>query len=170
MAVLQLPEKSYLLQRLSYCPNTGVLTWLPWGENKTFIARYAGKEAFTTLERGYRQGRIDGTLYYAHRIIWRMVTGESPQDIDHINGNRADNRWANLRNVSRQINMQNRRLLARNKTGHHGVNQTAWGWQSYAFRDGQKICLGSFKTKPEAIAARKAAERILGYHQNHGRT
>lgn len=171
MARLELPEQAYLLQRLDYCPETGILTWKQWHAPPNFNSRFAGKEAFTTVERGYRQGRIDNRLLYAHRVIWRMMTGETPHDIDHINGDRGDNRWVNLRAVTRQENLRNKMLSPRNKTGTPGVSQAHWGaWQAYIRTGGRNLCLGSFKTKPEAVAARKAAERVLGYHPNHGRS
>lgn len=171
MARLELPEQAYLLQRLDYCPETGVLTWKPWHSPPNFNSRFAGKEAFTTVERGYRQGRIDGRLLYAHRVIWRMMTGETPDDTDHINGDRGDNRWRNLRDVTRQENLRNVRLSHRNHTGAHGVNFTKHGtWQVYIGVESKGFCLGSFKTKAEALAARQAAERVLGYHPNHGRS
>lgn len=171
MARLELPEQLYLAQRLDYAPETGILTWKHRAGDPAFNTRFAGKEAFTTVERGYRQGRLDGKLYYAHRIIWRLMTGEYPVDIDHINGNRSDNRWANLRSVTRAANLQNRRLSRNNTSGHHGVQATSWGtWQAYIGRGDANVCLGSFKTKTEAIAARKGAERALGYHPNHGRS
>lgn len=171
MARLELPDQAHLLQRLDYCPETGVLTWKPWHSPANFNSRFAGKEAFTTVERGYRQGRVDGRLLYAHRVIWRMMTGETPHDIDHINGDRGDNRWCNLRAVTRQENLRNVRLSHRNHTGSHGVQHTHWGaWQAKIGVDGSVLCLGSFKTKQEAVEARKAAERALGYHPNHGRS
>jgi len=124
-----------------------------------------------TSERGYKQGRIGGHLHYAHRVIWRMQTGEVADDVDHINGDRGDNRWANLRNVTRQENMRNRKLGRNNTSGFHGVKQAYWGaWQAYIWKDCGSVCLGAFSTKEEAIAARKSAEAALGYHPNHGRT
>lgn len=171
MARKALPSADELRQLLNYNETTGRLFWRHRDGKPAFNARWAGNEAFTTTERGYKQGRIFGELYYAHRIIWRMMQGEIPNDIDHINGVRSDNRWGNLREVTRSENLRNRRLSSNNKTGFHGVSKTSWGaWQSY-IGDGSETsrCLGSFKTKDEAVSARQKAEIELGYHPNHGR-
>ncbi len=170
MARKELPPREALLQLLCYDAETGALTWRPRPDHPAFTTRWGGKPAFTAVERGYLQGRIFGRLYYAHRIIWRMETGDIPNDIDHINGDRADNRWKNLRNVSRQVNLRNRALSSNNRTGAHGVSLTPYAtWQAY-IGDGEKsVCLGSFRTMEEAVRARRLAEQRLGYHANHGR-
>lgn len=170
MARKALPSQAELLQLLDYDPETGALTWRSRPDHPAFNTRWAGMPAFTAVERGYKQGRIFGALHYAHRIIWRMVTGEVADDIDHINGDRSDNRMENLRNVSRTENMRNRRLTARNQTGVHGVRPTDYGtWQVYIGAGGKRTkCVGSFPTKEQAIAARKNWEVKLGYHPNHG--
>lgn len=174
MGNVVMPDQSYLRSVLSYDPETGLLTWLGRkGDTRfvrTFNSRFAAKPAFTTLERGYLQGRIDGRLFYAHRIIWKLMTGEEPDDVDHLNGKRSDNRWANLRNVSRTENMRNRRLSDANTSGVFGVSKTYWGaWQAKIGDQNRTVTIGSFRTKQEAVAARKSAERKLGYHENHGR-
>lgn len=170
MARKALPSCDVLRQLLRYEPGTGKLFWLPRKDDPAFTTRWAGREAFTTVERGYLQGRIFSEIHYAHRIIWRMQTGELPDDIDHVNGNRADNRWANLRHASRAENMRNRRLSSNNASGIHNVHLTPHGtWQAYIGNAGRSVCLGSFSTKAEAAAARQGAERALGYHRNHGR-
>ena len=152
MAKKLLPTQETLRQLLRYDMNTGKLYWLPRPSNPRFTSRWAGTEAFTTVERGYKQGRIFNQLYYAHRIIWRMTYDETPEDIDHINGNRSDNRLENLRNVSRSENLRNRRLSKNNNSGFHSVRYTNWGaWQAYIGFENRSICLGSFKTKQEAL-------------------
>ena len=174
MGNVVMPDQSYLRSVLSYDPETGLLTWLGRkGDTRfvrTFNSRFAAKPAFTTLVRGYLQGRIDVRLFYAHRIIWKLMTGEEPDDVDHLNGKRSDNRWANLRNVSRTENMRNRRLSDANTSGVFGVSKTYWGaWQAKIGDQNRTVTIGSFRTKQEAVAARKSAERKLGYHENHGR-
>lgn len=171
MANLPLPPQDKILQRLRYCAFTGKLFWKIDPEKpKNWNSRWSGREAFTTNERGYLQGRIDWKLYYAHRIIWKMVTGEDPDDIDHINGNRSDNRWLNLRNVTRSENLKNRAISRNNTSGKMGVEKTKWGtWKSSIGHQGKSKSLGSFAAFDEASAARELAERELGYHKNHGR-
>ena len=82
---------------LDYDPATGVLRWK---RNMTPRAR-AGKEAGVIQMGRYRRGGIRGRYYMSHRLAWLIVTGEWPtQEIDHINGACADNRWSNLRRSS----------------------------------------------------------------------
>ena len=78
-----------------------------------------------TLNRklGYIVFFIKGKLYYAHRLAWLYMTGEFPENqIDHIDGNRANNSWSNLRGATAQDNMKNQILKCNNKSGYKGVS------------------------------------------------
>jgi hypothetical protein len=127
----------------------------------------AGQEAGTFCEDGYRYIRVDRKQYLAHRIIWKLLYGEDPEEIDHINGNRSDNRITNLRSVSRLENMRNRKRASDNTSGVTGVfwYKARSKWRATI---SQKI-LGNFNKFEDAVAARKQAEKELGYHPNHGR-
>lgn len=167
---------SYLL---SYDAGTGILIWkhrprAMFGSNhhyKTWNTRFAGKEA-GGISRGYVVIRMRGTSFPAHRIIWDMVRSECPTEIDHINGIRSDNRLANLRNVTPSENQRNRARSSNNKSGCTGVHfekrRGLWMAHIQSFEKSHKH-LGYFKTKDEAIIARKAAEHVYGYHDNHDR-
>lgn len=107
-----------LRQLLRYEPETGKLYWLSRdvslfhesatrtaaGTCKWWNGRFAGKEAFTaTGVHGCRAGRIFGQAHYAHRVAWALHHGGWPTDeIDHQDGDRANNRISNLREVMRQ--------------------------------------------------------------------
>lgn len=134
---------------------------------------YAGKPAFTALNgAGARQGRINGESLYAHRVAWALHHGEWPSgEIDHINGNRSDNRISNLRDVDHQTNMQNKAVYRTNSSGCHGVSRkrSTGRWQAAVTVDGKRIHLGSFEARADAIAARKTFENQIGFHKNHGR-
>jgi len=123
---------------------------------------------------GYRYARdFDGSKQYLHRLIWVMHFGPIPTglEIDHINGNRSDNKIENLRLVSRSLNLKNKRVLKPNKTGHRGVAKTAnKNFIAKVYDQGKTVRLGIFKTAELAGAARKQAEPLYGYHANHGRT
>ena len=134
-------------------------------------ARWAGKEAFTVKNNnGYLMGEIFTRSYMAHRIIWKMAVGADPEEIDHIDGNRSNNKIANLRSVSRQENTRNRALPSNNTSGVIGVHKSHWNtWVAVVTIDGRIKRLGSYQTMEAAQAARKRAQRLLGYHENHGR-
>lgn len=131
-----------------------------------------GRVAGGVRTDGYRKVFIDGGYYPAHRIIWLMVTGEllvyPKAEIDHINGQRDDNRWANLRKVTKSENQRNARMKVTNTSGVSGVNWKKRGeaegrWVARIWNGPRHVFLGSFKTLHEARIARKAAERVLGF-------
>jgi HNH endonuclease len=129
--------------------------------------RYADKEALTTLNNwGYRHGSLHGQSVLAHRVIWKMVTGHWPNEaLDHINGDRADNRLVNLREASPTLNSSNRAIAINNKSGVIGVfwNLKRKRWQAQISLNGKQHNLGLFNSKEEAKAARRAAEEALKF-------
>jgi hypothetical protein len=89
---------------------------------RVWNARYAGKEAFTAVNnRGYNFGSFDRDQYLAHRVIWKMHTRKDPPTLDHVNGDRVDNRIENLREASAEENMRNRKNISANR--YKGVHQ-----------------------------------------------
>jgi hypothetical protein len=100
------------------------------------------------------------------------MTGDFPEDqIDHINGVRSDNRWCNLRAVSRQENAKNKRTPSDNSSGVIGVcwDRREKKWRAEIQSGKVKHALGHFPEFSDAVAARKKAERDLEFHKNHGR-
>lgn len=169
----------YIRTRLDYSADTGRFTWRrsePHG--KAWNTRFEGKEAFTyKSKRGYlvTNVRYEGkpVLLLAHRVAWAHHYGEWPSgQIDHIDGNRLNNRVGNLRDVTSAENAKNMARSSANTSGVTGVylhSQTGkWTAQINAF--GHKVGLGCFEKWEDAVIARKAAERVLGYHPNHGRS
>lgn len=175
----------YLLRKLlRYEPETGKLYWLersidvyPEGKRITpaLVAKwnkaFAGREAFTASHnQGYRVGRIFDHAYLAHRIIFAIVDGRFVEFIDHINGDRADNRWINLREATRKENQRNMKKPKTNKSGYVGVSQHRDGrWKAQIHADYKGHFLGFYSSLDDALTARRAAERLLGFHKNHGR-
>jgi hypothetical protein len=167
---------STLRQLLAYNPETGALTWL--NRSRDFFptlrawaiwnGRYAGKEAFTCNAGGYRTGNLFNRRTKAHRVAYALYHGEWPDSVDHINGDTADNRIANLRSVDHQTNMRNQKKRSTNTSGVTGVVRFRAKWKAQIADHGKNRNLGHFDSFDEAVAARKAAERRLGFHANHG--
>lgn len=170
-----------LLKLLIYDPDTGKLFWLSrdlsmFNSKRDYIwwnNRFANKEAFTSDNGdGYKVGSINGKNFKAHKVIWLLVYGETPKDqIDHINGDRSDNRLENLRMVSFLDNMKNQKMRSTNTSGHTGVY---WykrydKWVAKINQNNKQITVGYFISKEDAIRARKMAEEKYNYHLNHGR-
>lgn len=139
---------------------------------KMWNNKLGGKEAFTANRPdGYKCGRIFSRNYRAHRVIWLLYTGAWPEEeLDHINGNRADNRIANLRAVSASENRRNMRLSRANTSGFTGVFwiKSRRKWVASIVINRRHNCLGYFDDIAEAAAARKVAEANAGFHPNHG--
>lgn len=167
-----------LLQLLRYEPETGKLIWLTRprsffstdGECKRWNGRYAGKEAFTVSSYGYLDGYVLRKMHRAHRVAWLMHYGSEPNgSIDHINGNRQDNRVNNLRVVTACENARNSAPKSTNTSGVIGVSPFKGRWRATITANGKQIHLGIFADLATAAAVRKAAEIAHGYHPNHGR-
>lgn len=189
MADRRILTPEVLRQLLRYDAKTGKLYWRERGSEwfagesskspaqraNGWNAKWAGKEAFTCQIYGtYHIGAVLGITVNAHRVAWSIAHGvhiEDLREIDHINGNKADNRLANLREVPHAENAKNAPLYKSNKSGVAGVrwepSHKAWGATiNYA---GKQRRIGRFKQFEDAVQARKAAEVEHGYHANHGR-
>lgn len=109
---------------------------------------------------GYVMIRVDNKLHYGHRLAWFYVTGQWPIDeIDHANRNRADNRWANLREATRGQNQANRKVK---RKGLKGVTPTPEGrWKARAGFDGEQVHIGHFETEKDAHMAYRVTAKKL---------
>lgn len=157
-----------LKEVFNYCPDTGIFTRLT---SKNSRAK-AGDISGTKTPDGYLVIRIDYKLFQAHRLAWLYVNGcTPPEDIDHINGFRDDNRIKNLRCVSRAENLRNQKTRKGNTSGVMGVywNKKRKVWSAQISIEGKNTYIGSYPYKFNAICARKSEENNLGYHENHGR-
>ena len=145
-----------LAKRLRYDKKFGTFSWI----DKPSPCISAGAEAGCTDSKGYRKIRFKGIGIACHRLVWFIETGYLPSIIDHINGNRSDNRIQNLRPCTTSENMMNSNISSRNTSGFKGVNQRKGRtlWDASIRIDGKLIILGSFKNKEDAILARKSGE------------
>ena len=151
-------------EKLSYNPETGDLIW---GEKA--YCRLRGKKAGTKHSHGYLALciNIDGRTkrLYAHRVAWLLQYGEWPPEgmqIDHINGDPADNRIANLRLATRSQNMANVRQPRHSSSPYKGVTYhpkagPSKTWKAQIKLDGKRKHLGLYATPEEAHEAYKAA-------------
>ena len=149
----------YLRSVLHYDQESGVFTW----KVSTGPRVKAGYIAGSVNGGGYQQITVQSRPYQAHRLAWLYIRGSWPTDqIDHINRIRTDNRIENLRDVSHKQNGQNRSKSSTNTSGHPGVswNKQRSKWRAEIKHNQKHIHLGYFSILEEAIAARKAAEKL----------
>ena len=131
-----------------------------------------GSKLGSTDGKGYLSVQINNKQYKVHRLVWLYHYGSFPKNnIDHINGNRSDNRIENLRDVSYSDNSKNMTLDKRSKTGVTGVleSRSVGKYEVSIGVDGSLIHLGTFGNIEAAIEARKEAEIKYGFHTNHGK-
>jgi len=149
-----------LLERIIYDPATGIFTWRRDGYRRKVKA---GDVAGFDKGNGYWQLSFNKVKYNAHRVAWFYIHGVWPEhDIDHVNGNRADNRIANLRSVTRSVNLQNRRSARKTaKIGLLGVSRCGRRYYAQISAGGVRYHLGRFDTPELAHAAYVHAKRKL---------
>ena len=128
----------------------------PWTGELFRLGKLKEKRAGTVVDRGYRVIHFGGRLYLEHRLIWFMMTGEWPKnEVDHINRDRVDNRWSNLREATKfeQGGNMTRRYDAKNLFQGATKRPNAVSYVSTIRHNGKKIHLGCFETAEEAHEA-----------------
>lgn len=151
-----LPDRSVLLASLDYDPEEGVLRWRYRPDVRPATnTMCVGKLAGNTDTHGYVRVHVNGKKCWAHRLIWKMATGEEPETIDHINGDPSDNRLSNLRAASNGENLRNRGAQRNNTSGFKGVyfSKAAQKWAAQIKLNGKPRYLGLYPTPEEAHAA-----------------
>ena len=158
--ILPLPSQERLQELFDYSVITGELYW----KNPVSYSMKPGDLAGTTNGK-YKRVTVDSQSFYLHRIIWQLVTGSCPDDIDvdHIDTDQFNNSWHNLRLADRSQNNYNTRCRANNVSGLKGVCKRKSGYMARITFDGKRRYLGTFPTPEEAHAAYcKAAEELHG--------
>lgn len=150
-----------LLEVLHYDPATGAFTWLKNLAQKDRVGSIAG----SLHPIGYTVVQVDGERIPAHRLAWFYVNNTWPDaQIDHINGRRADNAYANLRDVPSVVNQQNQRTArAGSSSGLLGVtwHKASGKWAAQIRHNNRKRHLGVFDDPDAAHAAYVDAKREL---------
>jgi hypothetical protein len=154
-----LPPLEELKEYLDYNPDTGIFIWKK--SNNGFIKE--GRKAGSLNSNGYNRIQFMKNEVMLHRVAYYMHYGVDPLEklVDHINGDKADNRIKNLRLVTNQQNLFNKSSLSkRNFSGFTGVfwSKKARKWQVSIVYNGKNIYLGLYSNKEDAIKARKEAE------------
>lgn len=151
-----------LKSKLCYDPLTGVFTWIARNTNKT----KPGDQVGCLDGAGCVNIWVHGKSYRAHRLAFLWIEGYFPEnEVDHINRNKADNRWCNLREVSTQCNSRNRGVRKTNSSGVTGVypHGKLSKWVSQITENGKSHFLGQFKNFEDAVKARWEAEKKYGF-------
>lgn len=169
-----LPDAEILDHLFAFEAGVGILIWKPrpremFNSDMAFHrwnGAYAGKAAGRITSSGYRNIKVMGEAFQAHRLIWKLVTGEDPGEIDHKNRNKLDNRMENLRVVSRSENMRNKGVNANNACGEKHIHWMPklqrWTVQLMVPGKGQRQ-LAWCKTLGEAVAVRNRLYLEYGY-------
>ena len=158
---IPLPSQDHLLRYFSYDPHSGELRW-KIAHRGTSVGDLAGYVS----PQGYWRVSIDGTQFPAQRIIWKLMTGCEPKDfIDHKDGNKANNKWSNLRSATKKDNAQNCRKYVTNTSSVKGVtwDKKLQKWKVVINANNVRHYLGLFENFTDAATARDvAAEHLHG--------
>ena len=125
-----------LREALAYDPGTGIFSWKvhrrPQSPPGTKAGWHSGKKA--------QRIELEGQNYLVHRLAWFYIHGAWPNQIDHINGDRSDNRIVNLRPADNSQNQANMAAKSNNSTGYRGISIRGAGYvvQLYKTENGKK--------------------------------
>ena len=157
-----------LKQALRYDEHSGDFVYLKKLANRIEMGDVAG---YVDKSTGYRRVTVFGKKYYAHRLAHFYMTGRFPVGIDHIDGNKLNNRWSNLREADQGANNKNRSMNKNNTSGHTGVywSTDRKKWIAFVNVNNRPVNLGGYTSIDDAISARNIANIEHGFHENHGR-
>jgi hypothetical protein len=149
--------KESVTAALSYDPKTGVFTRIDFFEESMKRNRpdFLGKQAGSVCDNGYVEINLGKRRCFAHRLAFLIMTGEIPAYIDHKDGDKANNRWENLRACNMSQNMANRGPTLKSTSGVKGVylHKPSGRWRAQIMVAYKSIHLGYFKTIEDAAKA-----------------
>lgn len=152
--------QDFLKFHFKYNPETGIFTRLTRPSTRVHIGDVAG----CLTPDGYLKIGLDGKRYLSHRLAWLYMTGKFPKYfIDHINMDRSDNRFINLREATQGQNYANSRCRSHSKIGLKGVTTNGARWQAQIRKDKRRIYLGTYDSPQEAHEA-----YVVAAHKYHG--
>lgn len=154
----------YFAKYLTYCPESGEFTWIVHKGGNIKPGMRAGRFD----PRGYRKLILNGQEYYEHRLAFIFMDQEPPMCIDHIDQNKSNNKWSNLRSLSTGANAINAKLYSHNTSGFRGVYFKANynKWYAYFKHKGRQIFCGYHNTAEEAAEAKAKRLEIYGVELN----
>lgn len=150
---------------LSYDPETGLLVWIKPASTRVRSGQIAG----CLRPDGYVFTQINKRRYMNHRLAWFYVHGVWPSDeIDHIDGNRSNNKLSNLRVATSKQNKENTPIRSNNTSGHKGVHwdKSRQKWMAFVVHNQKFLNLGRFDDVNDAVTAAKQARDALFTHHN----
>lgn len=152
MDIQELHEfRKAVIWKWDYDPETGIMR-----------NRVSNLPARQVCKKGYLKIEVKQRQFYAHRIAFLIMEGRWPEQIDHINRIRTDNRWINLREANQIANAQNHGLRITNTSGEQGVSFTKrHKWVAEMTRHGLRRRVKCIATKEEAVAIRKEMEEAF---------
>lgn len=157
-----LPSAELLWELFEYKPLAGELVWRKAPSNRVRVGSTTG----STHLQGYVSTRLNGTSYLTHRLVWLWLHGEDPKNfqVDHIDGNRLNNTWGNLRLATASQNAFNSKTRKHNTSQVKGVRLMPNGrFQARIRKAGVTHHLGTFATAEQAaLAYEKAAMQLHG--------
>ncbi len=162
------PSQELLLEYLAYDPNTGHLTWIKKAGNSTVLNSRAG----STSKSGYRRLMFKGKQYQEHHVIWCMVHGYfPPEQLDHDDQVRDNNRISNLIEVTQSENSRNRarRNTSIDEAGIWYCKRRRRYIAEITF-EGKKVFQKSYQDIEQAIEERQAKLKEYGFNENHGKS
>jgi hypothetical protein len=145
------PEVEALIrERLAYNPETGIVSWRVSHCSRT----HAGEEAGSLDKRGYRSVRVAGVLIFSHLLAVFLQTGQWPEEVvDHRNGVKDDNRWANLRECTQTQNLRNRVKSKSKAIPYKGVFNNNGSFMARICVDRKMKYLGNYPDPEQAALA-----------------